>query len=98
MASLDVVSEFCILNSALRMTRQERQEFLKILHAHAQTVAICEACATTTRDLAAEVARGSLPKAVDLKITIAEAERTLAQLAEVREEVERLMTAFGSLA
>ena len=77
------------------MTRQEREEVLKILHAHAQTVAICEACATTTRDLAVEVARGGAPRAADLKTTIAEAERTLAQLANVREEVERLMTAFG---
>jgi sulfur relay (sulfurtransferase) complex TusBCD TusD component (DsrE family) len=86
-----------ILDSAFFMTRQERQEFLKILQAHARTVAICEACATTTRDLAAEVARGSMPRAADLKTTIAEAERTLAELARVREEVERLMTAFGRL-
>jgi sulfur relay (sulfurtransferase) complex TusBCD TusD component (DsrE family) len=78
------------------MTSQEKQEFLKILQAHAQTVAICEACATTTRDLAAEVARGSLPRAADLHTTIHEAERTLAQLAAVREEVERLMSAVGS--
>ena len=60
-------------------------------------MAICEACATTTRDLAADVARGSLPRAADLKTTIAEAERTLAELAAVREEVERLMAAFGPL-
>jgi hypothetical protein len=78
------------------MTSQEKQEFLKILQAHAQTVAICEACATTTRDLAAEVARGGLPRAADLHTTIEEAERTLAQLAAVREEVERLMSAVGS--
>jgi hypothetical protein len=78
------------------MTSQEKQEFLKILQAHAQTVAICEACATTTRDLAAEVARGGVPRASDLRSTIDEAERTLAQLAGVREEVERLMAAFGS--
>jgi hypothetical protein len=77
------------------MTREERQEILKILQAHAQTVAICEACATTTRDLAAEVARGSMPRAADLKTTIVEAERTLTELAVVREEVERLMAAFG---
>jgi len=43
------------------MTRQEREEFRKLLQAHAQTVAICEACAATTRDLAAEVARGGMP-------------------------------------
>jgi hypothetical protein len=78
------------------MTSQERHEFLKVLQAHAQTVAIGEACATTTRDLATEVARGGVPRATDLRTTIEEAERTLAQLAAVREEVERLMTAFGS--
>ena len=66
-----------------------------MLEAHAQTVAICEACATTTRDLAAEVARGGLPRAADLKTTISEAERTLADLARVREEIERLMAALG---
>jgi len=78
------------------MTSQDKQDFLKILQAHAQTVAICEACATTTRDLATEVARGGLPRASDLRVTIEEAERTLSELAAVREEVERLMSAFGS--
>lgn len=77
------------------MTSQERHEFRKILEAHAQTVAICEACATTTRDLAAEVARGGLPRPDDLKTTIREAERTLADLARVREEIERVMAAIG---
>ena len=77
------------------MTSQERQEFRKILEAHAQTVAICEACATTTRDLAAEVARGGLPRTDDLKTTISEAERTLTDLARVREEIERVMAALG---
>ncbi len=77
------------------MTSQERQEFRKILEAHAQTVAICEACATTTRDLAAEVARGGAPHPGDLKTTIHEAERTLTDLARVREEIERLMAALG---
>jgi hypothetical protein len=77
------------------MTSQERQEFRKVLEAHAQTVAICEACAATTRDLATEVARGGVPRAADLKATIHEAERTLADLARVREEIERLMAAVG---
>ena len=49
----------------------------------------------TTRDLAAEVARGSMPNAADLKATIGEAERTLGDLARVREEIERLMAAMG---
>lgn len=73
------------------MTREDRQEFLKILHAHAQTVAICEACAVTARDLATEVARGGAPPKESLRETIAEAERVLDDLAGVREEVERLI-------
>jgi hypothetical protein len=77
------------------VTGQERQEFIKVLQAHAQTVAICEACATTTRDLATEVARGGTPRPADLRSTISEAERTLADLAGVREEIERLMASMG---
>jgi hypothetical protein len=73
------------------MTVEDLQEFLKILHAHAQTIAICEACAATTRDLATEVARGSLPSRDDLIKTASEAERVLEDLLEVRREVERLI-------
>ena len=76
------------------MDRRERSELLMVLEAHAQTIAICEACAVTTRDLAAEVARGSLPNPDDLKRTVAEAERVLTDLAAVREEVERLIRTF----
>jgi sulfur relay (sulfurtransferase) complex TusBCD TusD component (DsrE family) len=75
------------------MTRDERQEFLKILHAHAQTIAICEACASTTRDLAAEVGRGSVPSREDLIHTVNQAEQVLRDLSDVREEVERLIAA-----
>jgi len=74
------------------LTSQEREQFLKVLQAHAQTVAIGEACASTTRDLAAEVARGSIPNRNDLVATIAAAERALEDLAGVREEVERLLS------
>ena len=73
------------------MTPDDRQEFLKILHAHAQTVAVCEACAATTRDLATEVARGSTPSRDDLVRTADEAERVLRDLVDVRREVERLI-------
>jgi len=76
------------------MTRDEREEFIKILQAHAQTIAICEACASTTRDLAAEVGRGSVPSRDDLMQTVTQAEQVLTDLAEVREEVERLIGAF----
>jgi len=78
------------------VTRQERQQFLKLLQAHAQTVAIGEACAATTRDLAVEVARGGVPSRGDLLVTVAEAERALKDLAGVREEVERLLSALGT--
>jgi hypothetical protein len=77
------------------MTREEREEFLKILHAHAQTIEICEACAATTRDLAAEVQRGGLPRREDLRVTVEEAERVLTELTRVREEVRRLLVEFS---
>ena len=73
------------------MTREDREQFVRILHAHAQTIAICEACAATTRDLAAEVGRGGLPRREDLVKTIEEAERVLTDLTGVRNEVERLI-------
>ena len=73
------------------MKREVREEFLKILHAHQQTLDICEACATTTRELAAEVARGGMPAKADLVQTMEEAERVLADLAGVRQEVQRLI-------
>lgn len=73
------------------MTREERRELLKILDAHARTIDVCEACATATRDLAAEVKRGGLPKREDLQRQVDEAERVLADLVPVREEVQRLL-------
>jgi hypothetical protein len=78
------------------VTRQERLQFLKVLQAHAQTVAIGEACAATTRDLATEIVRGGTPSRNDLLATIAEAERVLRDLEGVGEEVERLLATFGS--
>jgi hypothetical protein len=77
------------------MTREDREEFLKILHAHAQTIEICEACALTTRDLAAEIQRGGLPQKDDLRRTVEEAEKVLADLTSVREEIRRLLVAFS---
>jgi sulfur relay (sulfurtransferase) complex TusBCD TusD component (DsrE family) len=73
------------------MRREDRREFLKILQAHEQTIEICAACATTTRELATEVARGGLPSKADLVRTAEEADRVLTELAEVRREVERLI-------
>jgi hypothetical protein len=67
-----------------------REQLRKVLEAHAQTLAICEACALTTRDLAAEVKRGGMPSPADLQQTVDEAERVLAELAAVRAELERV--------
>ena len=73
------------------MKKEVREEFLKILHAHQQTIDVCEACATTTSELAAEVARGGMPPRTDLVQTMEEAERVLTDLAAVRSEVRRLI-------
>jgi hypothetical protein len=73
------------------MRSDVRREFIKILEAHARTIAVCEACATTTRELATEVARGGVPQRADLVRTIEEAERVLADLATTTKELQRLM-------
>jgi hypothetical protein len=77
------------------VTREERDEFLKILHAHAETIEVCAACAVTTRDLAAEIQRGGVPKREDLRRTVEEAETVLADLDAVRAEVRRLLIEFS---
>lgn len=77
------------------MTRQERDAFVHVLCAHQDTVEVCEACATTTRDLAAEVQRGGEPSREDLQRTIDQAEVVLRQLAGVREEIRRLLVAYS---
>src|SRR5437016_6158382 len=78
------------LSGHTAMTRDERRQVLKIVEAHERTIGISEACARTTRDLAAEVRRGGVPSREDLQRTIDEAERILDELAAVRIEVERL--------
>jgi len=77
------------------MTPDECAGFLQILAAHARTVEVCRACAETTRDLAAEVKRGSVPAREQLATTITEAEDVLNDLRAVRAEIQRLQAAFG---
>ena len=77
------------------MTADERREFLKIVLAHERTVAVCEACAETTRDLAAEVKRGGMPPRQQLADTITEAENVLHDLRGVRAELSRLKKLIG---
>ena len=45
------------------MTPEEQEEVRRLIEAHERTLQICRACAETTRDLAWEVKRGSLPPA-----------------------------------
>lgn len=68
-----------------------QEEFLKILKAHRDTLAVCVACASTTRDLATEVLRGGLPKRDDLQVTITEAERVVAESAQLCDELDRVI-------
>jgi hypothetical protein len=78
------------------MTRDEREEFIKVLRAHLHTIDVCDACATTTRDLATEVARGGVPSRADLLQTADEASRVMVELDAVRAELKRVMTSLGA--
>lgn len=76
------------------MTDDERAEIARIIDAHEQTLTICRACAETTRDLAWEVKRGAAPPPEALAQTIAEAERVLADLAQVEIAIARMKAAL----
>lgn len=76
------------------MTDEERAEVARIIEAHEQTLAICRACAETTRDLAWEVKRGAVPPAETLAQTIAAAEEVLGDLARVEIAIARMKAAL----
>jgi hypothetical protein len=76
------------------MTDDERREVQRILEAHEHTVAVCRACAETTRDLAWEVKRGVTPTADVLAATAAEAERVLAELGQVELAIARMKSSL----
>lgn len=76
------------------MTDEERSEVEHLIAAHEQTLAICRACAETTRDLAWEVKRGAVPPPEALAETITEAEQVLGQLAEVEIAIARMKAAL----
>ena len=59
------------------MTPEEQQEVRRLIDAHEHTLRMCRACAETTRDLAWEVKRGSIPGPEALAATLAEVERVL---------------------
>lgn len=76
------------------MTDDERAEVRRIIDAHEQTLAICRACAETTRDLAWEVKRGAAPPKDALAHTITEADRVLAELAQIEIAIARMKAAL----
>jgi hypothetical protein len=76
------------------MTDEEKEELRRLLAAHERTVAVCRACAETTRDLAWEVRRGRLPDADALERTIQEAESVIADLGRVETAIAEMKSAL----
>ena len=76
------------------MTPEEQQEVRRLIDAHEHTLQICRACAETTRDLAWEVKRGSLPSAESLAATLSEVERVLADLGQVEVAIAEMKAAL----
>lgn len=76
------------------MTADEQQEVLRLIEAHEHTLQICRACAETTRDLAWEVKRGSIPSAESLEGTLVEAERVLGDIAQIEVAIAEMKAAL----
>jgi hypothetical protein len=76
------------------VTPEEQQEVRALIEAHEHTLQICRACAETTRDLAWEVKRGSVPSADSLAATLAEVERVLDDLGKVEVAIAEMKAAL----
>ena len=76
------------------MTADEKAEILKLIEAHERTLAVCRACAETTRDLAWEVKRGSTPPPEALAATLDEATRVLDDLGRVEIAIAEMKAAL----
>ncbi len=76
------------------MTPEEQEEVRKLIDAHEQTLHVCRACAETTRDLAWEVKRGSVPSPESLAATLAEAERVLDDIGKVEIAIAEMKAAL----
>lgn len=76
------------------MTPEEQEEVRRLIDAHEHTLHVCRACAETTRDLAWEVKRGSVPPPEALAATLAEAERVLAELGQVEVAIAQMKAAL----
>jgi hypothetical protein len=76
------------------VTPEEQQEVRRLINAHEHTLQVCRACAETTRDLAWEVKRGSVPPPEALAETLAEVERVLAELGQVEMAIAEMKAAL----
>jgi hypothetical protein len=76
------------------VTPEEQQEVRALIEAHEHTLQVCRACAETTRDLAWEVKRGSVPSADALAATLAEVERVLDDLGRVEVAIAEMKAAL----
>ncbi|MCC7031844.1 MAG: hypothetical protein IT179_03315 [Acidobacteria bacterium] len=76
------------------MTPDEKAEVLHLLEAHERTLAVCRACAETTRDLAWNVKRGRTLSAEALTATLDEANRVLGELGQVEIAIAEMKAAL----
>lgn len=76
------------------MTADEKAEVLRLIEAHERTLAVCRACAETTRDLAWEVKRGHPPSPEALVATIDEARRVLDEVGQVERAIAEMKAAL----
>jgi len=76
------------------LTPEEQDEVRRLIDAHERTLQVCRACAETTRDLAWEVKRGSVPAPETLNATIAEVQRVLDELGKVKIAIAEMKAAL----
>jgi len=76
------------------VTPDEKAEVLRLIEAHERTLAVCRACAETTRDLAWEIKRGHAPSGDALRATIDEAGRVLDDLGQVEIAIAQMKAAL----
>jgi hypothetical protein len=76
------------------VTPDEQQEVKRLIDAHEHTLQVCRACAETTRDLAWEVKRGSIPSEEALAATLAEVERVLGDIAQIEVAIAEMKAAL----
>ena len=76
------------------MTPKEQEEVRHLIEAHERTLQVCRVCAETTRDLAWEVKRGSIPSPEALAATISEVERVLDEIGKVEVAIAEMKAAL----